>query len=216
MVVVALLACDKGRRDDARPISVAAPPAPADAQPAADAAVAIGDVAVFCAEAKAYFARVIPCAPNSADLLRSIHDDMPVDSPTAPMSARESSAALCANIAVVYDEQLSRHSDPACALSSDARARNVAFLSAYYGRRTKPRPSGNADVDKSLAQMAAARDAVCACTDMTCVRAAEKSVTAAIMHIPRELNAALEDGVSISDEVSRCAERIEMDVARNR
>lgn len=93
---------------------------------------------------------------------------------------------------------------------------NDAFLAAYYGRRTTARATGDASVDASLAELGAARDVMCACTDEACVRAAHEVVTAAVKPIPREMTDAMESSAAIIDEVSRCAHRIEQDVARSR
>lgn len=211
-------ACDKGKHDEARPAPRAPAPVVADAQLAArpDAVAFTGDVAAICATTQQLIQRAIRCAPRSADMLRetsrSLEQDVPTDE---PLAARERWASLCAGIAKVYDDQLAG-SDPACRLTVDERTRNDAFLEAYYGRRTTPRPTGDATVDKNLADFAAARDVLCACTDEACIRTANKAVTAAARPVPPELTAAMEDAVAISDEVSRCEDRIKQDVARTR
>ncbi|HEY5924787.1 MAG TPA: hypothetical protein VIV11_24070 [Kofleriaceae bacterium] len=181
-----------------------------------DAVAFTGDVAAICATTKELVKRAIACAPRSANMLRDTLRDLEHGEPAdAPLDAHERWAAICAGIAKAYDDNLVR-GGPACALTVDERVRNDAFLAAYYGRRTKPRPTGDATVDKNLADLARARDVLCACPDEECVRAAHKIVTAAVKPIPDELTAAMEDGVAISDEVSRCADRIEQDAARSR
>lgn len=210
--------CDKGKSDQTRPPPHTPAPLVADAQLAvrSDAIAFTGDVAAICATAKQLVERAIRCTSRSADTLRetlrSLDQDVPTD---GPISDRERWASICAGIAKAYDDQLAG-SDPACRLTVDERTRNDAFLAAYYGRRTKPRPTGDAIVDKNLADFAAARDVLCACTDEECVRTANTTVTAAVKPVPPEPTAAMEDAVAISDEVSRCEDRIKQDVARAR
>jgi hypothetical protein len=211
-------ACGKGKRDEARPAPRAPAPVVGDAQLAvrADAVAFTGDVAAICATTKQLLERAIRCAPRSADMLRealrTFEQYVPTD---GPLSDRERWASICAGTAKNYDDQLAG-TDPACRLTVDERTRNDAFLAAYYGRRTRPRPTGDATLDKNLADFAAARDVLCACTDEECVRTANKTVTAAVKPVPPELTAAMEDAVAISDEVSRCEDRIKEDVARAR
>lgn len=206
-------ACDKGAPDKPTPVQPAPPPSVADAA-VADAPAFTGTLDELCVIARALMDRAVQCASRSADFLREVRDGLPVDPPGTPLSARESTAAMCANTALHFDDELVR-ALPTCRLTRDERVRTEAFIATYYGRRTKPRPTGDAEVDKNLSELAATRDALCACPDEECLRAAEKAVTAAVKPVPRELTNAMEDGVAISDEVSRCAERIK-DAAADR
>jgi hypothetical protein len=83
------------------------------------------------------------------------------------------------------------------------------FFAAYYGRRTKPRVTGKATIDRQLADLAASPDAICACADLACVNSANKVVDASVKPIPPEMKTAMEDGEALLDEVTRCAERVE-------
>jgi len=216
---VVVMACKKAERDDALPAPAPAPPVDvlADARlPAPDALAFTGDVAAICETTKRLIERAIRCVPSSADRLRDTLRDLEPDVPSETLPAEhERRAAMCAGIARSYDEQLAAL-DPACALTSDERTRNDAFLAAYHGRRTKPRPTGDAHIDENLAELAAARDVLCACSDEECVRASHAIVTDAVKPVPRELEAAMQDGEAILDEVSRCAQRIEVEAARAR
>jgi hypothetical protein len=167
-------------------------------------------VAAICDTAKQLMDRAVQCAPRSADLLRQTREGF---DPAPPTDERW--AAICAATAKSFDDQLVG-SSAGCRLTGVERLRNEAFLRAYYGRRTTPRSSGDQTVDTNLASLAAARDVLCACTDDECLRAAEKAVTAAVRPVPREMTDAMEDAVAISDEVSRCADRIQQQVARLR
>jgi len=214
-------ACEKRKSAAVMPVhptTVQSAPVTADAQLALrpDAVAFNGEVAAICAVTRQLIERAIRCAPDSADMLRDTQRSLDVAQPAdAPLSARERWAAICAGIAKAYDEQLAG-SDSACRLTVDERINNDAFLAAYYGRRTTARPTGDASVDTSLAELGAARDVLCARTDDECVRAAHKVVTAAVKPIPREMTDAMESSAAIIDEVSRCADRIEQDVARSR
>jgi len=213
-VFACAVACEKGTREEpVKPAPVPPPPVADAALP--DAVVFTGDVDQICVTTKLFIDRVIPCASRSATFLREVQRDLVTVPPDAPMSARENAAAGCASLSVNFDAQLVG-ALPECRLTSGERVNAEAFLAAYYGRRTKPRLTGDATVDKSLTELAAARDALCACPDEDCVRAADKVVTAAVKPIPREMTAAMEDGVAISDEVSRCTERIQNAAARGR
>jgi hypothetical protein len=220
LVGYATLACDQGKRD-AKGVAPAAPTATAidDAQrqPQRDAGAFSDDLEAICVTAKQLVERVKRCAPRSSsqvldDTRRSLEYGEPADS---PRSARETWASICAGIAKGLDDRLAG-SDPACRLTADERGRNDDFLASYDGRRTTPRPSGDANVDRNLHELAAARDALCACTDEDCERAAEKTVTTAVRPVPPGMTAALEDAVAISDEVSRCRDRITREAARSR
>lgn len=215
LAIAVIAACGKGKSENASNPTVAAEAA-APAPP--DPVAFTGDVKVICETEKRLMERAIKCAPRSADKLKSVQDATAFGFAAggldhAPRSAVERWASLCALTAKVYDEQLAGTD---CRLTDEERVRNDAFLAAYFGRRTKPRATGDANIDKNLAELAAARDALCACTDEDCVRAARKVVTDAIKPVPREMPNAMEDGVAISDEVTRCAERIENDMARAR
>src|SRR5690606_14469692 len=119
-------------------------------------------------------------ADELRETLRFLEQDVPGD---GPLADRERWASICAEIGKTYDDAVAA-SSPACTLTVDERTRNDAFLAAYYGRRTKPRPTGDAVVDKNLADLAAARDVLCACTDEECIRTANKAVTAAVKPVP--------------------------------
>jgi hypothetical protein len=216
-------ACDKGAPTPRERPPLPPPPAPpADAATSPDAAVADVDPMVFCDIAKALLKRGIQCAPAAATKLQAMLDA--VDRTVAEVdpafrSARERTGASCALTAHVYDEQLAAvtaFTDVKCSptLTADERARTRAYLHAHYGRRTKPRPTGDATIDRQLAELAASRDAMCSCTDRACMHAAHKTVTAAVKPIPREMQDAMADGEAILDEVSRCADRIENNLDR--
>jgi hypothetical protein len=211
-LLVCVVSCEKGTPEE-RPKPV--PPPVADAAMPPDAMVFTGDVDKICVTTKVFLDRLIPCASRSATFLREVQRDLVTAPPDALLSARENAAAGCANLSVNFDGQLEGVL-PECRLTNDERATAEAFLVAYYGRRTKPRPTGDATIDKNLAELAAARDALCACRDEDCQRAADKGVTAAVKPIPREMTAAMDDGVAISDEVSRCTERIQNAAAKAR
>jgi hypothetical protein len=218
LAIVLVAACGKGKSESGSSVATPTVAAEAAAPAPPDPVAFTGDLKVICETEKRLMERAIKCAPRSADKLKSVQEATAFGFAAggldhAPRSAVERWASLCALTAKAYDEQLAGTD---CRLTDEERVRNEAFLAAYFGRRTKPRATGDATIDKNLAELAAARDALCACTDEDCVRAARKVVTDAIEPLPREMPDATEDGVAISDEVSRCAERIENDVARAR
>lgn len=189
-------------------------PSPADAS-LRDESVRAEDSMKFCDEATRLLRQGIDCMPSGADEtkstlsnLESLISEVTVD---APRSARERTAALCALTAVAFDIQLRSRTDLTCSasLAVDEHARNRAYLVAYYGHRTKPRPTGDSRLDLQLSELAAARDTMCSCAELSCVQQAQKTVDAAVKPIPREMQTAMEDAASLVDDVSRCAERIE-------
>jgi hypothetical protein len=125
-------------------------------------------------------------------------------------SQRARASGECAMTAKAYDDSATAEGAPAmCTFTADERARNTAALAAYYDRRTAPRPTGDATLDRGLADLAAARDRACACTDVACSHQVDPIVLDAIHTIPRELAAATEDSEAMIDEVARCAQRLE-------
>ena len=185
--------------------------APSIARP--DALAFTGDLATICPNTRLLIERLIACGGDEA-MMRGALKDLPRYDPTAPLPERERSVQMCADLAKAWDDQIV--GVPACSFTMEERAVNDAFLAAYYGRRTIPRATGDATVDKNLADFAVARDVLCACTDEECVRRTDKIVTASVKPVPRELPTAMADFEGISDEVSRCTSRIQQAVARTR
>ncbi|NVB77471.1 MAG: hypothetical protein HOV81_03670 [Kofleriaceae bacterium] len=189
-------------------------PSPGDAS-LQEVSVTGADPMTFCDSAKRVLRRAIECMPSRVDEtesalsnLESLISELTAD---APQSARERTAALCALNVIAFDLEMRARTDLKCpaALSVDERARNRAYLVAYYGHRMKPRPSGDSKLDQQLSALAAARDVMCSCADLACVQQAQKTVDTAVTPIPREMKTAMEDAASLVDDVSRCADRIE-------
>lgn len=218
-ILLAILASACGSKDS-RPHegSPAGSAAPLITAPR-DAAISV-DPMTLCDLAVRFHGRAIACAaPEAAKPLEDAlaNTKLMIDeanSATAPRNAREKIAALCALSTVAQAARFSPRTDLRCpvALSADELERIRAYLEAHYGRRTKPRPSGDTALDKQLTELAASRDVMCSCTNADCIRQAHETVNAAVGPIPRENRGAMEDGEAIIDEVSRCAEGIELGI----
>lgn len=91
-------------------------------------------------------------------------------------------------------------------VTEDERAELTAFLAAWYGERTAPPATGNADVDATLVEIAGQRDAACACKDMACVRKAEPGLDRPLPATGAPV--AEEAKAKMLDEVARCKQKL--------
>lgn len=173
------------------------------------------DAVTPCEIEKRLLDQMIDCIPDEAARAKSLRatlDDIlsGQGSAGAPRSARERTGALCAFGAYADDQQFSTRSDLRCRVALDRHERESVrdYLIEYYRRRTTPRRTDNAAIDRKLGELAASRDAVCACATADCVRVAETAVYEVLTPIPPEVTGAVVDAEAILDEVSRCRARI--------
>lgn len=173
----------------------------------------------ICDIARRFLNRAIDCVPGAANELKDRLAGLETviaysQADKAPRSAREKAGSMCALTAYTHDKHLSTRTDLTCpiAIRVDERSAIRAYLDAYYGRRTKPRLTGDAAIDRQLADLAASRDAMCSCADVACVRTMHETVDAAVKPVPKEMPNAMADSEAILDEVSRCSGRIEYGV----
>lgn len=191
-------------------------PSPRVAPAVTDAAGPAVEPMALCEEAMRFLHHAIDCAPTdlrAALASNATNLEMIVHGITAdtPQNGRESAGALCAISAYSFDRELATHTDKKCAvaLTSAERLRVRDYLAAYYARRTSPRPTGDRSLDDQLSALAAARDTMCACTEIKCVDGTQKIVDAAVKPVPRDMQAAMDDAEAIVDEVTRCSGRVE-------
>lgn len=194
-----------------------------DTRPPGDASASTPDAAqsriepmTVCDIARRFLKRASSCVPGAAKELQGTLSNLETmiveaHAEKAPQSARDQVGSMCAMTAYSHDKHLSTATDLTCpiALSADERSATRTYLDAYYGRRTKPRPTGDAALDRELAALAASRDAMCSCVDVACVQQTHKIVDAAVKPVPKERTDAMADSEALIDEVSRCSNRIE-------
>lgn len=88
------------------------------------------------------------------------------------------------------------------------RKQITSLLEAWYAERTPVVPTGDSASDALIARIVAVRDAMCACTDMTCLARVDKQIdtigalAAGAPQVARDL------GTKLLDDVSRCEARI--------
>lgn len=181
-----------------------------------DAAQSVMEPMIACDIVKRFMERASACLPAAANNLKDLLSNLETiiveaQADKAPRSAREQAGSMCALAAYTHDKHFSKRTDLTCpiALSVDERSATRAYLDAYYARRTKPRPTGDATLDRQLADLAASRDAMCGCADAACVQQTDKMVDAAVKPVPKAMPDAMDDSEAILDEVSRCSSRIE-------
>jgi hypothetical protein len=176
------------------------------------------DPIVFCDYADRMLVGAIACIPESKDEVERARRSIAMTKETASKDEpfRSISAALCAAIVdgIVHETEW-RKCD--VVLSATERAQVRAFLDAYYARRTTPRPTGDAEVDRALQQFAALRDRYCACESVDCAAAVEPELEAAGKALPRAASSSARDDLGeLFDDTRRCKQRIEAAALRRR
>lgn len=188
-----LLAIGCGSKSE--PKQQEAPPAPRPS---------VTDPIGFCERAQMLILGRKKCFPEDSSLGMAL-DEVATLIGGAPADA-EGRRRVAVKCALMIDG-MSRAKQPAdCPLNAtdEERAELTAFLGAWYGERTAPPTTGNAEVDAMLVKVAAERDAACACKDLGCAR---KAVTD--LALPVGAGAAAEDAkAKMLDEVERCKQKI--------
>jgi hypothetical protein len=83
------------------------------------------------------------------------------------------------------------------------------LLEAYYAQRTPVVPTGDANADVVIKRIVAVRDAMCACTDMTCVARVDKTIDSIGTFAFGAPQAARDLGTKLLEDVSRCEARLD-------
>jgi len=129
------------------------------------------------------------------------------DAPADPQGRRVT-AVSCA---VTLDGMVRAEQPANCPLDvTDAERRELAtFLAAWYGERTAPPKTGNAEADAGLVTLAGQRDTACACKDLACFRKAAKDLDDHPPSWPVDRpKAAADAAAKMIDEVARCKQKL--------
>jgi hypothetical protein len=100
-------------------------------------------------------------------------------------------------------------------VSSPDRDEATRLLVRWYGKRTTPRKTGKAAIDRMLGELGGARDRLCACRlkDVDCVERERVQADAVVDRLLDQATGqrlALDDGLVIHGEAMRCAQQIEI------
>jgi hypothetical protein len=180
-----------------------------DSSPEASAAArpSVDDPIGFCTRARAVLLRRKNCFAEDTSIKMAL-DELQKLAATAPTDprARRKVAAKCA----VQLDGLMRVEQPRdCPLDAtdSERAELATFLDAWYGERTPPPATGNADADAALQELAAKRDAACACKDTACAREIVTSLET--YSVPAGSPEAASDAAAqMIDEAGRCKQKL--------
>jgi hypothetical protein len=160
----------------------------------------------FCERARMLIERRRKCFPEDTALKMALDglDELVAEAP----ADREPRRRVAAKCAVMVDGIMRAKQPASCPLdvTDEERAELIAFLASWYGERTAPPTTGNADVDSALVKLGSQRDAACTCKDMACARQAEAGLDIAL---PSDApTAANEAKAKMLDEAARCKQKI--------
>jgi hypothetical protein len=199
LVLAALLAIGCGSKKD-----------PGSGSAAVAARPAVTDPIGFCARARAAVASRQKCFPEDSSLKMLVESIAGIerDAPAGPEGHRTAGASCAVTL-----DGMARSEQPAnCPLDvTDAERRELAtFLAAWYGERTAPPKTGNAETDAALVTLAGQRDTACACKDLSCFRKAAKELDDHPPSWPVDRPKAAGDAATkMRDEVTRCKQKLE-------
>lgn len=166
----------------------------------------ITDPLGFCERARMVMAGRRKCFPEDTSIKMGLESivDLVSGAPAEP-EGRRRVAVTCA---VMLQGMMRAEQPKNCPLdvTDDERAELTTFLAAWYGERTAPPKTGNADVDAALVKLAGQRDAACACKDLACARQAGTALDAAL---PSDAPTTASDAAAkMVDEVARCKQQV--------
>ena len=121
-----------------------------------------------------------------------------------PDSDPQKFQVLCAQLVQAIDRDAAKL-DCAPRLDDATRLKLTGVLDAFYAQRTKLVPTGDAAADAAIKNIAAVRDAACACPDVACIDKLGPQLDAAVAQVPpkgRELASKL------LDDAGRCLTRL--------
>lgn len=195
VVIAALVAIGCGSKDE-----------PSAGRSAPAVRPTVTDPLGFCERARVVMMGRRKCFPEDTSIKMGFESiiDLVKDAPAEP-EARRRVAVTCA---VMLEGMVRAEPPKNCPLdvTEEERSELTAFLAAWYGERTAPPKTGNADVDAALVKLAGQRDAACACKDLTCARQAGTDLDATL---PSEAPiAAREAAAKMVDEVARCKQQL--------
>ncbi|MBA3458113.1 MAG: hypothetical protein H0T42_33835 [Deltaproteobacteria bacterium] len=160
----------------------------------------------FCERARMVLMGRRKCFPEDTSINMAFESIIDlVKAPPAEPEARRRVGVTCA---VMLQGMMRAEAPKNCPLdvSEEERGELTAFLTAWYGERTAPPKTGNADLDAMLVKLAGQRDAACACKDLTCARAAGAAVDATL---PSDVPPSARDAAAkMVDEVARCKQQL--------
>ena len=179
----------------------------------AGARASVADPLGFCERARRLLIGRRKCFEEDTSLKMALDQIAKVtaDAPSDQVARRRVAAGCAVDLdGLMRVEQ--PHDCPLDVLDSE-RTELQAFLAGWYGERTPAPTTGNAVTDAALGKLASDRDAACACTDMTCARAAQTTAETDAKAVPSEPPAG-EAARQMIDEVGRCRQKLAFAPAR--
>jgi hypothetical protein len=178
--------------------SVVASPGSAAAAPSVDA----------CAIGARALEQATPCASKAdAKSWNVTRQGFTTVAGAAGNAGGQTAQVLCAQMLQAVDGDLQKIG---CALdlSTAERTQLDALMTRWYAMRTPVVPTGNADADAVITRVAHARDKLCACADMACLKEVDATLDL-LGALPDGAPQAAKDlGGALIDDMGRCEARL--------
>jgi hypothetical protein len=201
-LIVTLAACKAGSHDAPQPGSAARPgsaTAPGSVAPLDICGIGLAALDATTCDAPDHAKGIQSAKQTFRGILDTIRQTQPPDPWPLQMMCAQLFVAMQRDVAKIHCTT---------GITGDQQAAIAAALDAWYAQRTPVAPTGDPASDAVIAKVAAARDHMCACTDMECLERVDKELNT-LGSLPASAPAlAKQLGGALLDDVGRCESKI--------